>query len=191
MAMAEDFNLLDAFRMLDIQGKGVVEKSDLKIALGNLCITASANELILLFTKLDQDKDGFVKYSEFANEILPSAKKYADMMQIKEPDLKGEDDPLYLFSKETKYLYKKLIIRLIDCEAEAEYLRIFLNQRPLFSLYDAFLTLDQDEKGFIAEDEFEHLLSAYGIFVNGRDLNNLMKRFDQNKDGKISYSEFF
>jgi len=34
------------------------------------------------------------------------------------------------------------------------------------------------------------LLRGYGIYITGEDLKNLMERYDKNKDGRVSFSEF-
>ena len=65
-----------------------------------------------------------------------------------------------------------------------------LNRRPLFDVYDAFKALDKNESGFITLDEFKELLLDHGIYTSSNELLNLMKRFDKNQDGKVSYSEF-
>lgn len=71
------------------------------------------------------------------------------MLSVREPNFEKLDDFYGYFTADTLYLFKKLIIKQIDGEEEAEYLKQYLNQRPLFSVYDAFLTLDQNDKGFI------------------------------------------
>lgn len=39
-------------------------------------------------------------------------------------------------------------------------------------------------------EEFREVLNEYAIFATTNDLVNLVKRYDKNADGKISYSEF-
>ena len=39
-------------------------------------------------------------------------------------------------------------------------------------------------------DEFKELLLDHGVYTSSNELLNLMKRFDKNQDGKVSYSEF-
>jgi len=69
-------------------------------------------------------------------------------------------------------------------------LRQKLQDRPYFSIHDAFNNLDLSDKGFITYDEFKQMLEDYGIYATKSDLVGLMKRYDQNMDGKVSYSEF-
>ena len=57
-------------------------------------------------------------------------------------------------------------------------------------MHDAFNALDLNENGFITLDEFKAVLEDYGIFASKNELIGLMKRYDKNLDGKVSYSEF-
>ena len=45
-------------------------------------------------------------------------------------------------------------------------------------------------KGYISRDDFRRLLEDYGIFANQRDVERVMDRFDDNRDGIVSYGEF-
>lgn len=60
----------------------------------------------------------------------------------------------------------------------------------MFNLHDAFSVLDLSEKGYISQKEFEELLQSYGIFSTKQELIGLVKRYNKNLDGKITYSEF-
>lgn len=60
----------------------------------------------------------------------------------------------------------------------------------MFSIHDAFNALDLNENGFITLDEFKDVLENYGIFATKNELVGLVKRYDKNMDGKVSYSEF-
>lgn len=65
-----------------------------------------------------------------------------------------------------------------------------LGRNPSFSLEDAFLILDKKKNGFITIDEFQNFLSRNMIRADTTDLINLMKRYDKNRDGKVTLSEF-
>lgn len=65
-----------------------------------------------------------------------------------------------------------------------------LSGRPFFNLHDAFKSLDFDENGFITKEEMRTLLRNHGFFATETELTSLVDRFDKNKDGRISYSEF-
>lgn len=60
----------------------------------------------------------------------------------------------------------------------------------MFSVYEAFKTCDVNNDGIVTKNEIRKLLDSRGIYVSDRDVNTLMEKFDKDKDGKISYSEF-
>ncbi len=62
--------------------------------------------------------------------------------------------------------------------------------RPGFTVTDAFDAVDSNMKGYISRDDFRRLLEDYGVFANYRDVERVMDRFDENRDGIVSYGEF-
>jgi Ca2+-binding EF-hand superfamily protein len=101
-----------------------------------------------------------------------------------------ETDFLESFTAETRRTFKRLIDLLFESEVQAESLRQKLNRRPLFSIHDAFSAIDRDENGFITLDEFRSILEDYGIIATTNDLIGLVRRYDKNLDGRVSYSDF-
>lgn len=65
-----------------------------------------------------------------------------------------------------------------------------LAKNPEFSSEDAFLVLDKNKNGFITIDEFQNFLTRNMIRADTTDLINLMKRYDKNRDGKVTLLEF-
>jgi len=51
--------------------------------------------------------------------------------------------------------------------------------------------LDKNNDGFVDIGEFANGLSSLNIFVSKHEEHSLMRRFDQNGDGKISMEEFY
>lgn len=78
----------------------------------------------------------------------------------------------------------------INGEIQAEQLRQRLQKRPQFSLLEAFDYLDKNEEGVISAEEFKLVMEEYGMFLDNEDVSSLLKRYDKNLDGKVSYSEF-
>lgn len=95
-----------------------------------------------------------------------------------------------MFGFETRKTIQKFFNTLFQTESIVEGIRQRLNKRPLFDIYDAFKALDTNDNGFITIDEFKEVLLDHGLFATENELLNLIKRFDKNQDGKVSYSEF-
>ena len=52
-------------------------------------------------------------------------------------------------------------------------------------------TLDKNNDGFVDLTEFVTGLASMNIFVTKHEEHTLLRRFDQNGDGKISMEEFY
>jgi len=66
-----DFNLLDAFRVFDNKGRGYVTKLEFELALNEVGIYPTKDEMYLLFKRYDTDSDGLLRYSEFTKIVSP------------------------------------------------------------------------------------------------------------------------
>ena len=52
-------------------------------------------------------------------------------------------------SDKTLFIYRNLWLTQVKVEQQAELIRVRLNNRPTFNLYDAFKAVDQDNDGKI------------------------------------------
>lgn len=190
LTMRKDFNLFDAFRVFDKNQRGYITKFETEAVLNSMQIYPTTEQMYLLFKKMDKDQDGMVTYTEFCAAILPSNASYQDILTSRTPLYFESEEGLDTFQFQTKYLFKKLIRKLIEGEVEAERIRQKLAKRPMFSINDAFSAIDKDENGFITKLQFKEILNQYGVFVDYNDLQELVKRFDKDEDGKVSYKEF-
>ena len=71
LSIREDFNLIDAFGMLDHSGKGRLDPVELHMALRDLDIPVTQEDCYLLFLRFNKDMDGLLKYSEFTDAFMP------------------------------------------------------------------------------------------------------------------------
>jgi len=85
MSLKSDFNLLDGFRMLDLEGKGFVSSSEFRHALYEMGVSVSKDEAYLVFKRYDKDNDGLLKYSDFCRLVAPINRQYNDILKSKEP----------------------------------------------------------------------------------------------------------
>lgn len=146
--------------------------------------------MYLLFKKMDKDGDGFLTYSEFCDAVLPQSENYQIMISKRVPKYVNQEEGLDQFVYQTKFLFKKLINRMIEGEIEAESIRQRLQKRPMFSINEAFAAIDKADNGFITKQQLKQILNEYGVFVDSNDLQQLINRYDKDEDGKVSYKEF-
>jgi Ca2+-binding EF-hand superfamily protein len=70
LVLKEDFNLIDAFGLIDYQGKGFVTATEIRESLMDLGYRPPIDEVHLLFTRFGKDKSEF-KYSDFSEAFMP------------------------------------------------------------------------------------------------------------------------
>lgn len=74
-------------------------------------------------------------------------------------------------------------------EAAAENIRRRLASQPCFNVYEAFNSLDMNDSGDICKEEFRRLIESRGFYVSQTEADQLAKKFDGDKNGRITYSE--
>ena len=65
-----------------------------------------------------------------------------------------------------------------------------LSKRPGFNIHEAFAAVDSDRNGYITREELKQVLIEYHFYPTDHELSLLIERYDRNRDGRISYSEF-
>ena len=83
LSLREDFNLIDAFGILDEDGKGNLDPQELHVALRKLDIPATQEDCYLLFLRFNREGDGLLKYSEFTSAFMPVDQHYARQLGSK------------------------------------------------------------------------------------------------------------
>lgn len=71
LARSEDFNLQDAFRVFDDEGKGWVTSASMLAALTKLNIAATTEDLYNFMKRYDKLDSGRLKYSDFCDAFIP------------------------------------------------------------------------------------------------------------------------
>ena len=191
LAAKPDFNLTDAFRMLDIEGKGWVTASEIKGGLEVLGLFADKQDVYLFLRRYDGDSDGRIRYSDFCEAFTPKDEYYADLLGSRKAvhihHVLRRDE---YFHADTREQLRIAWRAHLNVENAAEKLRQRLYRRPHFSAHDAFRTCDIDDNGYITRNELRSLLQNHGFSATEGEITWLLDRYDRNKDGRISYSEF-
>lgn len=60
----------------------------------------------------------------------------------------------------------------------------------LESLKKLFAQIDTDGSGCIDPVEFKHAMKEFGVILTEEEVSQILKYYDTNKDGKISFDEF-
>lgn len=120
-----DFNVFDAFRIFDIDSRGWISHSDLKLGLNEIGVYPSNEELDLYFKRYDKDVDGRIKFSEFCDSFSPIDNYYGTMLNRRTSNntrgrYYARDD---CFLGETKLEFKSIWRTHFKIEVYSEQLR--------------------------------------------------------------------
>jgi Ca2+-binding EF-hand superfamily protein len=75
-----DFNFFDAFRIFDIDSRGVISISDLKSGLSEIGIFTSIEDLELYVKRYDKNFDGRLTFAEFCDSFTPNDSYHSHMI---------------------------------------------------------------------------------------------------------------
>lgn len=191
LALQSDFNLPDAFDLLDRRVLGSLSSADLLDALSFNGVYAVPDDVFLFVKRYDRNIDGRLNFSEFSEAFLPKAAAAAASLKLRRDHYSLlRLNRLDYFTSYTRELFFKTLRVHFSVEASAENLRRRLLRLPGFNTSDAFAAVDADRDGYITRDEFRSILREYGFFVSETELLWLVDRYDRDYDGRISYREF-
>lgn len=72
LSLRTDFNLIDAFRVFDQEGKGWVSATEIKEGLTHFNVFIQPEDISFFMKRYDKDEDGRLRYSEFCDAFLPT-----------------------------------------------------------------------------------------------------------------------
>ena len=191
LAMQSDFNLSDAFAMIDRDSNGWISVDEMCNSLMVHGVYAVREDVQLFVKRYDRNQDGKLRYTEFCDAFTPKAASYAAILNARKANYMPLGYPkTEYFMRDTRELYLKTVKIHLSVEVSGEFLRKRLMRRPGFNAHDAFVACDTDKNGYITKDEFKKILREYGFYASDNEITWLVERYDKNQDGKISYSEF-
>eukprot|EP00347_Sterkiella_histriomuscorum_P010442 403376281 len=191
LALKSDFNLLDAFRLFDRTVSGEIYTHDLEEGLRKLGVySLDKRELNLFFKRHDKNQDYKIRYLEFTDGFTPKDRIYADHLSNKRPNYEARH-PDEAISLKTKLEFGNALRNILRYEGNLEELRILLTSSPLFSINAGFQTLEQSGNGCLTQNDIKEFLESYEFFATQKEIELLFDKIDRDRDGKISYGEFF
>lgn len=196
LSLKPDFNLLDAFKIIDVENKGYVSFQELSETLHrNLDVetfsVVGMENLDLLFKRYDTNKDLKLSLAEFCKAFTPSGKEYAALVQGRaEFYAKRGLHPKDFFNPDTRRELRSLWLTLLNTESAMERLRQKLSKRPLFNLRSAFKHCDRDYNGAITGNDLRDTLIQHGFYATEKEIALIMNKFDKFNDQKITMTDF-
>lgn len=148
LALREDFNLIDAFSMLDGEGRGTLSPTELHVSLRRVDVHATQNDCYLLFLRYNKDQDGLMKYSDFKSAFMPIDQHYARQLGSKKLAY-CHSQTKTAFAYETMRHYIQVWNLMIRVEQQCEQIKQKLFSRVEFHADQAFKSCDQSFNGFV------------------------------------------
>lgn len=185
LALQSDFSLWEAFKLFS-RGD-YLTLADLEATAAHLGQIVLRQELMLLIRHYDSNNDGRLQYSDFCQMFAPREQAYRSLVLSRSPA--SSSHPPHL-SPATKVLLGQALRLHLECEAAEESLRRKLYQRMQVDLHSVFSELDLDQDGFLVSEELGDALRAQGERVTESDLEELVRRYDSDLDGRVSFIEF-
>ena len=190
LALKSDFNLTDAFKIFDRDFRGSISIADLRDGLSAIGVFPTSEEVELFVTRYDETHDRRLNAREFEQAFLAHDHYYAGMVSRRPSNYKH---PIYrrddCFYPTTADEFRNMWRVHFKVEAAAESIRRRLAVQPYFNVYEAFNSLDINENGSLCKEEFRRLIESRGFYVSTKEVDDLAKKFDANKDGRVTYSE--
>ena len=190
LALKHDFNLIDAFRMFDLNDNGFITLMDIEQCLSRIGIRPSHDEIYMLIRHYSRLQDSRIRFSDLSEMLTPKQDEYARIMRNKQALNIPGLDRFRVFARDTLNVLANAFKALLEAEIYAEKQRQKIRRLPGFNLYQVFNSIDKDKNGFVTINEFQNMMGSFGSAVSSKDLIVIMQKFDKNYDGKVSYSEF-
>ena len=192
LAAQPDFNVYDAFRMFDIDGRGEINPTDIKYCLADIGVNIGIEEARLFVQKYDKDQDGRLNFREFSQAMTPNDPYFATMLSRRPSthlpiDVYRKDR---IFTPTTANTFKNTMRTFMNTESTAENTRQALSRNPYFDPSEAFDQCDLSKNGRVSKDEIRYFMESKGARITDSDAQNISKRLDFNNDGTVTHVDF-
>ena len=190
LALKQDFNCEDFFRLFEYEGGGFILPEDLNYGLNLLNLESNEEVINLLIKRFDLLKENKLNYGDFFDIIVSFQSSYRNIIEKRIPISKNPENILELLDNKTISSFKILLVSIIDLECRINNLRKKLNLKE-DKIKELFNLIDDDKKGFLIYDDLIKYLFKNNINSNnqlGMDL--LFIRLDKERKGKLFLVNF-
>lgn len=151
LVLRSDFNVEDAFRIFELDGRGYLSDLDLKYGLNALDLFPTSEEISLFIKRYDTRNEGVISYANFFDVVAPLDREYRRMLEVRLPSAYPSRNKVDVFLPSTKLYFQNLLSLILKSEARVEGWRQRLNKLPRFSVRTMFDRIDRIEKNYISE----------------------------------------
>lgn len=190
LARQADFNLLDFFRIFDLDDRGTVVGSDIESLLHDLRVFFHVDDVYLLVRHYSSYRDSILRISDIERMVVPRDRHWSNVLKSRVGRSVPALDRLRVFSLDTLDIIIKILKLLLISESSFENLRKHLARKKWINLYEVFQDIDQDKDGLISIAELQDIMRRFKSFPSIDELESLIEIYDKDFDRRISYSEF-
>jgi Ca2+-binding EF-hand superfamily protein len=190
LAMKQDFNCEDFFRLFEYDGEGFISSEDLNYGLNLLNLESNEEVINLLMKRFDLLKENKLNYGDFFDMIVSFQSSYRNLIEKRIPLSKNPENILDLLDNETVSSFKVLLVSIIEFEFRINNMRKKLNFKE-DKIEELFNLIDENKNGFLVYDDLIKYLIKNNIDSNnqlGMDL--LFIRLDKERKGKLFLANF-
>ena len=190
LTLKSDFNLVDAFKIFDINYRGAVGSTELREGLSAIGVYPTQDEVDLFITRYDKSGCRRLSSRDFGEAFLAHDSYYASMLNRRGSNYRNpcyrRDDCFY---SDSQIEFRNVWRVHFRAESAAEAIRQRLTRQSCFNVYEAFNSCDLNDDGQITQDELKRLIQSRGFFVSEKEASQVTDKFDKSKFGRISYSQ--
>lgn len=194
MALAEcsDFNLVDAFAILDAKSLGWVTAPQIYAMFLDSENFAHKDDIYNYVRRYDRDMDSKLLYSDFCESFTPKDPYYAHNVNQRKPKyIHVKEVPRkYYFADETRDKFFQLFKTHFLTEEKIELAKKRIARSHTFTIHDAFSCVDTYKQGHLNRDDLLRLMQKNGLHPSESEMTLLCARFDKRLTGTIAYHEF-
>lgn len=164
--------LRKAFKFFDSDASGDIDPDEFYAAMHAFGLEFTEDQVLALFGYYDNDRDGALSYYEFIEKVLESG--------------------FGLDSGEKPEPVMVQLATIVDDKVPAEPKTVLRAEEiDLTSCREIFDRFDANKSGEIDIRELEQLTRALGLSMDRETINNSMFELDVNRNGSISFEEFW
>jgi Ca2+-binding EF-hand superfamily protein len=154
LVLKSDFNVEDAFRIFELEGRGYLTDLDLKYGFNALDLYPTSEEISLFIKRYDPRNEGVITFSNFFEVVAPVDREYRRMLEVRLPvSYHSRINKTDVFLPSTKLYLQNLLSLILKSEGRVEGWRQRLTKMPRFNTRIFFEKLDRLDKAYFDETD--------------------------------------
>lgn len=178
------FEPFAAFRRLDQFNSGYITATDVGRFLAEMNVPANQDDLLNAVKSLDSQGEGRVSYADFVRNVLPERPGLRAMASGR---VSYTEEPL---TYEVEYALARLIGRFLEANKSTEAAKQRLALQTHVSVAQFYNLLDPLQVGYISYEAVRTYFESRGHDNSREDAEAVIRRLDNDGDGRVSYEEF-